>query len=103
MPPEVIQRTVRQSFAKYHACYDAELAKDPTLRGRVSVAFTIDKSGTPTAVKSEASDLPNKEVIACVTKVFEGLSFPSPGGGTVSVVYPLSFERAASPAPKSSH
>lgn len=99
LPPEVVQRIVRQSFAKYHACYEAGLAKDPTLRGRVSVAFTIDKTGAPTAVKSDASDLPNKDVIACVTKAFEKLSFPAPEGGTVSVVYPLSF----SPAPTSEH
>lgn len=92
LPPEVIQRVVRRNFGQYRYCYEKGLAKNPTLTGRVSVRFVIGKDGATTQVSSAGSDLPSKEVVDCVLKAFERLSYPAPEGGVVVVVYPLMFE-----------
>lgn len=90
LPPEVVQRIVRQNFGSYRACYEKGLAKLPTLGGVVRVHFVIGRDGSVT--KAEAPDpFPDPKVVACVVRAFQKLSFPAPEGGTVSVVYPIEF------------
>jgi hypothetical protein len=91
LPPESIQRIVRQNFGRYRACYEAGLRKDPGLAGRVVVHFVIGRDGTVGAVSNGGSDLPDAAVIACILRGFSGLSFPQPEGGIVTVTYPIVF------------
>ena len=37
------------------------------------------------------SDIPDANVVQCVTRGFTNLSFPQPEGGIVTVVYPIIF------------
>ncbi|MCS6899615.1 MAG: AgmX/PglI C-terminal domain-containing protein [Myxococcales bacterium] len=91
LPPEVIQRIVRQSFGRFRLCYENGLRSNPNLQGRVSVRFVIDRSGAVSSVGNGGSDLPDSSVVSCVIRSFSGLSFPQPEGGIVTVVYPISF------------
>lgn len=91
LPPEVIQRIVRQNFGRFRLCYENGLRTNSTLGGRVAVKFTIDKSGAVVSPADGGSDLPDKAVVSCVVKGFTNLSFPQPEGGTVAVVYPIVF------------
>ena len=90
LPPEVIQRIVRQNFGRFRLCYETGLRNNPNLQGRVSVSFVISKEGAVNSV-SGGGDLPDSGVINCVTKAFYGLSFPQPEGGVVKVAYPIMF------------
>ena len=45
LPPEVIQRIVRQNFGRFRLCYENGLRNNPNLQGRVTVKFVIDRSG----------------------------------------------------------
>jgi len=45
LPPEVIQRIVRQNFGRFRLCYEDGLRKNPTLQGRVAIKFVIDRGG----------------------------------------------------------
>ena len=92
LPPELIQRLVRQNFGRFRLCYEKGLAKNVNLGGRVTVKFTIDTTGGVSHVVDGGSDLPDKDVVACVVQAFSNLSFPQPeGGGTVAVAYPIIF------------
>jgi hypothetical protein len=91
LPPEVVQRIVRQNFGRFRYCYENGLRTSPDLTGKVSVRFVIDDKGATTKVSNAGSDLPSKEVVACVLKAFNTLSFPTPEGGVVVVVYPIMF------------
>jgi hypothetical protein len=91
LPPEVIQRIVRQHFGRFRACYEAGLAKAPGLKGRVSVRFVIGKDGAVASAADAGSDLPSADVTKCVVSAFSRLSFPKPEGGIVTVTYPLDF------------
>jgi hypothetical protein len=90
LPPEVIQRIVRQNFGRFRLCYENGLRNNPNLAGRVSISFTIGRDGSVGSV-SGGGDLPDSAVIGCVTKAFYGLSFPQPEGGIVKVAYPIAF------------
>ncbi len=94
LPPETIQRVVRANFGRYRACYQSALAQNPNLQGRVVVRFVIGRNGTVSSA-SGSGDLPNPGVISCVAGAFQGLSFPPPDGGIVTVSYPLVFSPAS--------
>jgi hypothetical protein len=91
LPPEVIQRIVRQNFGRFRLCYENGLRNNPTLSGRVSVKFVIDRSGAVSTAQDGGSELPDQGVISCVVRGFGNLSFPQPEGGIVTVVYPIIF------------
>ncbi len=90
LPPEVIQRIVRQNFGRLRLCYEHGLRSDPKLSGRVDVKFTIGTDGYVSGA-SATGTMPDQAVVACVTKAISALSFPAPEGGVVVVTYPISF------------
>ncbi|WP_437991119.1 AgmX/PglI C-terminal domain-containing protein [Sorangium sp. So ce145] len=91
IPPEVIQRIVRQNFGRFRLCYENGLRNSPNLTGRVSVGFVIGRDGAVSSVHNGGSDLPDAGVVSCVVRSFYGLSFPPPDAGIVTVTYPLLF------------
>jgi len=92
LPPEIIQRIVRQNFGRFHLCYEKGLRTNPNLAGKVAVKFTIGSDGNVKSTSDGGSTIADKTVRDCVTAAFNGLSFPQPeGGGTVEVVYPIVF------------
>jgi hypothetical protein len=91
LPPEIIQRIVRQNYGRFRMCYEQGLGRNSGLEGRVSVRFVIDQGGAVVNVASAGSDLPDAGVVGCVTRAFYGLSFPRPESGIVTVVYPILF------------
>lgn len=91
LPPEVIQRIVRQNFGRFRLCYENGLRTNPNLSGRVAVKFVIDRSGSVSTAQDGGSDIPDRGVVSCVVRGFQNLSFPQPEGGIVTVVYPLIF------------
>lgn len=94
LAPDTIRRVVRNANAKFLACYQAALQKNPTLAGRVTVKFTIDKNGAPKAVTVAGGDLTDKSVGQCLTKAVASLTFPQPDRGEVLVSYPFAFSPA---------
>lgn len=93
LPPEVIQRIVRQNFGRFRLCYEKGLLKDPKLQGRVEVQFVIGRDGKVTSVQGGGS-MPDAAVVSCVTAAFHALLFPQPEGGIVTVKYPIVFTPA---------
>lgn len=91
LPPEVIQRIVRQNYGRFRLCYENGLRNNPNLQGRVAVRFVIGRDGSVSNVANGGSDLPDPSVVQCVVRAYYGLSFPQPEGGIVTVVYPIMF------------
>jgi hypothetical protein len=96
LPPESIQRIVRASFGRFRGCYESALVTNPSLQGRIVAKFVIDRTGAVTMASDAGSSFPDREVIACVLRGFQSLSFPEPEGGIVAVVYPLDLRSEAS-------
>jgi hypothetical protein len=95
LPKEIIQSIVRQNFGRFRLCYENGLRENPALEGRVAVRFLIGVDGGVAAASDAGSAMPDPAVVACVTRAFRGLSFPSPSGGaTVTVTYPILFSPA---------
>jgi len=91
LAPEIIQRVVRLNDGRYRFCYQNALQTDPSLRGRVTVKFMIDRHGAVAFAADGGSDIPDEGVRQCVVRSFQALSFPEPENGTVTVEYPIVF------------
>ncbi|MCL2776953.1 MAG: AgmX/PglI C-terminal domain-containing protein [Polyangiaceae bacterium] len=91
LPPEVIQRIVRQNFGRFRLCYENGMRNNPNLEGRIAVRFVIDRSGAVSLTQDGGSSLPDQGVVSCVVRAFQNLSFPQPEGGIVTVIYPIIF------------
>lgn len=89
LPPEVIQRVVRQSFGRFQACYETGLRSNPALQGRVTVKFVIAHDGSTKSANVAVTDLPDRTVATCVAREFSSLTFPPPDRGEVIVSYPV--------------
>jgi hypothetical protein len=96
LPPEAVQRVIRQSSGRFRACYEAGLKQNPELEGRVAVKFVIDREGQ-VALASPWADttLADASVARCVTRAYQAMTFPKPEGGIVTVVYPIVFTRTS--------
>jgi hypothetical protein len=92
LPPEVIQRIVRQNYGRFRFCYEQGLVKNPNLAGRVAVRFIIGRDGAVSNAQNGGSDLPDAQVNGCIIQSFYGLSFPAPEGGVVTVSYPIQLQ-----------
>jgi len=91
LPPEVIQRIVRQNFGRFRMCYEQGLGRNPNLEGRVVARFVIGRDGAVSNVSNGGSDIPDSGVVSCVISAYYGLSFPTPEDGIVTVSYPIMF------------
>jgi len=85
---DAVQRVVRSQLGRFRTCVEPALSKNPSLRGRVVVKFTIGEDCLVMTARDGGSDLADETATACITRSFMNLTFP-PSGGTVSVVYPL--------------
>ncbi len=91
LPPEVISRIVRANMGRFRLCYENGLRSNPSLKGKVTTRFVIDRSGAVSTAADGGSDLPDRQVVQCVVRGFANLSFPQPEGGVVTVSYPIVF------------
>ncbi|MCB9550643.1 MAG: TonB family protein [Myxococcales bacterium] len=88
----IIQRVVRRHNAQVRYCYEKALNKNPALKGKVVLKWTIDAEGKVAAVSVSESTLKDAETEACLTQTVKRWQFPKPaGGGVVVVNYPFNF------------
>ncbi|HEY8040552.1 MAG TPA: DUF2330 domain-containing protein [Polyangiaceae bacterium] len=95
MPLEVIQRIVRQNYGRFRLCYENALRQNPSLKGRVTLSFTVTPAGDVTAVSTAGSDLPDAAAVQCMARGVGNLSFPTAEKPT-KVKYPLELSMGQS-------
>ena len=91
LPPEVVSRIVRQNFGRFRLCYENGLRSNPTIGGTVKVKFVIGRDGAVSTASDAQSDMNDAEVVSCVVRSFQNLSFPQPEGGVVTVMFPVTM------------
>lgn len=90
LDPDIIRRIVRAHINEVRHCYNTGLAKDPNLKGRVSIQFTIGSTGKVPVAVVQSTSVKDASVGNCIASAVKRWSFPKPqGGGTVIVSYPF--------------
>ncbi|MBZ4421462.1 TonB family protein [Myxococcus sp. RHSTA-1-4] len=92
---DVIAKVIRRHQGEIKYCYESELNKNPSLAGKVAVAFTIDPTGAVSDATVSESTLNNAKAEQCMLSRIRRWKFPEPkGGGVVAVTYPWLFSPA---------
>jgi hypothetical protein len=85
-----IDRVVKAHRGALQACYEIEAQRDPTLRGGLTVAWTIDPGGAVTSANLASTSLHNARVEGCVLRQVRSWHFPASDGAS-QPTYPFSF------------
>lgn len=90
--PAQIDKVIKANLAKFRYCYQRQLQRDPTLRGKVVNRFTIAQDGTVSSTSTKASSVGSPAVDSCIASTMSRLQFPKPRGGGIAIVsYPFTF------------
>jgi hypothetical protein len=88
--PEQIRRVVLAHRGALQACYEIEAQKDSSLKGGVTVSWSIDPSGAVTTAGVGGSTIHNARVEGCVLRQVRTWHFPS-SDGVSQATFPFSF------------
>jgi TonB family protein len=92
---ELIRQVIHRHRAEIRYCYEKELVRSPSLKGKVGVKFVITATGSVQTAKVDSSSMNNSAVEECVVVRVRSWEFPKPkGGGIVIVTYPFVFTSA---------
>jgi hypothetical protein len=81
----VVKRVVKMHSNQIRYCYEKSLMQNPSLQGKVTVTFTIEKDGKVSAAKAEGVEDNLDRCIEARFKTFEFPKSPAP----VTIVYPF--------------
>ncbi len=92
---EALTRVVKTGQRAIMACYENELKRNPTLKGRIKLGITINTQGKVAKIDTIDNTMKNPAVENCVTSRMGSWRFPTPKGGEVYVEYPFIFQPAS--------
>jgi TonB family protein len=90
----MLARVVKGRLRSIQACYEKELKRNPSLKGRIVVRFTIGTTGRVTSVDIDENSL-NGEVANCIRTTIRFWTFPVKPEEEVPVSYPFVFAPAS--------
>jgi hypothetical protein len=90
LSPAQISRVVRSRYGAFRACYDGAAARNPNLKGTVSVSWRITPGGSVTGASIGGSSLGNARVEGCVLRQVKRLRFPVADKAT-NASFPFAF------------
>lgn len=91
---EALNRYVKARKAAIVACYEKELKRNPSMKGKVVVRFSIATSGRATEIEIEENTLGNDAVGACIKSIIRTWVFPFKPESEVPVAFPFVFSPA---------
>lgn len=92
---DLISDVIARNMGQVRFCYEQALQGEPSLAGRVAVAFTIGGNGQVKVAGVDSTTLNSKAVEDCILLRLRSWKFPLPDGGVdVKVSYPFVLRRS---------
>ena len=92
---EKLAAYVRARKGAIQQCYEKELKRNPSLKGKVVVRFSITPAGRTSDIDIEENTLGNEAVASCIKTTIRGWVFPFKPDSEVPVAYPFVFAPAS--------
>lgn len=92
---EKLAAYVRARKGAIQQCYEKELKRNPSLKGKVVVRFSITPAGRTSDIDIEENTLGNEAVASCIKTTIRGWVFPFKPESEVPVAYPFVFAPAS--------
>jgi hypothetical protein len=94
LTPAQIQRVVMSRRGAFQACYETAVAREPNLKGGVTVSWTVLPNGGVSGARIASSSLANARVEGCILRQFSRLQFPTADKNT-NATWPFVFKPGA--------
>ena len=91
---EALARYIKTRLKAIQGCYEKELKRNPSLKGKVMVRFNILPSGRTGEIEIEENTLGSDAVASCIRTAVRGWTFPFKPPDEVPVAYPFVFTPA---------
>ncbi|KFE61915.1 AgmX/PglI C-terminal domain-containing protein [Hyalangium minutum] len=91
---DALARYVKARLKAIQNCYEKELKRNPSLKGKVVVRFNIMPTGRTGGIEVEENTLGNEAVGSCIRTVIRSWVFPFKPDDEVPVAYPFVFSPA---------
>ena len=88
-PKVAIRRTVQRNGGALTTCYERKLKVDPTLQGRIEIAWNVANGVVTDTPEVRLNELDDVDVANCIVTSIQGWTFPPQVEGPV--VYPFVF------------
>jgi len=82
---------VRARMGLIKGCYENALKRNPTLKGKISIRFTILETGGIADIQASVNSLNSPEVAACIINTMRTWRTQFRPSGPVTVEYPFVF------------
>jgi hypothetical protein len=89
--PALARSLIEAKTKDLYTCYRDRLRDAPTVAGEVAYALTVDVHGRVSEA-APSGGLTDPPLLACLGRVFTGLSFPTSASPSLRVAYPLKLE-----------
>ncbi len=86
-----VRRVVMAHLGAVRACYESEAQRNPSLKGGLTVQWTIDPNGGVSSASVAGSTLGNPRVEGCVVRQVKGWHFPTSETSTIVGGFPFKF------------
>ena len=83
---------VRARMGLIKACYENALKRNPSLKGKISIRFTILETGALSDISTAQNSLGSAEVAACIMNTMRAWRTQFKPSGPVTVEYPFVFQ-----------
>lgn len=88
---EALARYIKARLTAIRGCYEKELKRNPTLKGKVVVRFNITPAGRAADIRIEENTVGSSEVGLCIQSLMRSWVFPFKPPDEVPVQYPFVF------------
>ena len=85
----LVNRVVKTHAREIRGCYETSLEANPSLHGKVTVTFTIEKDGKVNTAKAEGLE---DNLDRCIEGVVKTFAFPK-STSPATIVYPFLFAK----------
>lgn len=92
---EKLAAYVKARRGAIQSCYEKELKRNPSLKGKIVVRFSITTSGRTSDIEIEENTLANEAVGSCIKTTIRGWNFPFKPDSDVPVAFPFVFAPAS--------
>jgi len=86
-----ITRVVRRRAGSFRGCYEQRLQVNSSLRGKLTVRWTIGLFGNVTKATIVSNSVEDKAMSGCILRNIRRMRFPKPEGGVCMVQWPFVF------------
>jgi len=88
---DALARYIKGRLTAIRGCYEKELKRNPTLKGKVVVRFNITPAGRAGDIRIDENSVGSPEVANCIASLMRSWVFPFKPPDEVAVQYPFLF------------